>query len=142
MTFVNGLAGDAGSRGAMVDIIVLGVTGADVFYSAARQLTRILDFPDRRSTRSKLSASVTVFADSGRCVRRTSQIVNGRIISLLFLNGDNGLFFLANLSIADLSESDFSFTTARAHKVPMVAKSESRHLCLSRMICWHRIIGS
>jgi len=118
---VNGLAGDDRVTGGNGDNIVLGGTGADVFYQAGTGIDRILDF-QIGIDKIELSSSVTSFQALIAGAQDITD-VNGNSFVILS-NGDNGLFVLANLSIADLSESDFIFTTASSAQSAEVAKSD------------------
>jgi len=118
---VNGLAGDDRVTGGNGDNIVLGGTGADVFYQAGTGIDRILDF-QIGIDKIELSASVTSFADLVAAAQDVTDVNGDNFV--IISNGDNGLFVLANLSIADLSESDFIFTTASSAQSAEVAKSD------------------
>jgi Ca2+-binding RTX toxin-like protein len=118
---VNALAGDDRVTGGNGDNIVLGGTGADVFYQAGRGIDRILDF-QIGIDKIELSASVASFADLVAAAQDVTD-VNGDSF-VIISNGDNGQFVLANLSIADLSESDFIFTTVSGADSAEAAKSD------------------
>ena len=106
---VNALAGDDRVTGGNGDNIVLGGTGADVFYQTGTGTDRILDF-QIGIDKIELSSSVTDFQT---LIASAQDITDANGDNFVIIsNGDNGQFVLANLSIADLSESDFIFTTA------------------------------
>ena len=106
---VNALAGDDRVTGGNGDNIVLGGTGADVFYQAGTGTDRILDF-QIGIDKIELSSSVTDFQTLIASAQDITDVNGDNFV--IIANGDNGQFVLSNLSIADLSESDFIFTTA------------------------------
>ena len=106
---INALAGDDRITGGNGDNIVLGGTGADVFYQAGTGTDRILDF-QIGIDKIELSSSVTDFQTLIASAQDITDVNGDNFV--IIANGDNGQFVLSNLSIADLSESDFIFTTA------------------------------
>ena len=106
---INALAGDDRVTGGNGDNIVLGGTGADMFYQAGTGTDRILDF-QIGIDKIALSSSVTDFQTLIASAQDITAANGDNFV--IIANGDNGQFVLSNLSTADLSESDFIFSAA------------------------------
>ena len=106
---INALAGDDRVTGGNGDNIVLGGTGADMFYQAGTGTDRILDF-QIGIDKIALSSSVTDFQTLIASAQDITDANGDNFV--IIANGDNGQFVLSNLSTVDLSESDFIFSAA------------------------------